>query len=127
MEGRPIRKLRAISLKRIDLWLLDPVAGQAGDELDQGTYRVIMLLAAKRRFVVRPRTHTTHSTSAMGPDCVKSPSFNLRVEYLSQFHRCANELHRYFCRKTLIEKTILRVLGSRVFSHSLGQSRKNSV
>jgi hypothetical protein len=30
-------------------------------------------------------------------------------------------LHRYFCRKTLIEKTILRVLGSREFSHSLGQ------
>jgi hypothetical protein len=58
----------------------------------------------------------------MGPDCVKSPWFNLRVEYLSQFHRCANELHRYFCRKTLIEKTILRVLGSREFSHSLGPS-----
>jgi hypothetical protein len=37
----------------------------------------------------------------------------------------ANELHRYFCRKTLIEKTILRVLGSREFSHGLGHFRKS--
>jgi hypothetical protein len=34
-------------------------------------------------------------------------------------------LHRYFCRKTLIEKTILRVLGSREFSHSLDPERKS--
>jgi hypothetical protein len=29
-----------------------------------------------------------------------------------------------FCRKKAIEKTILRILGSIAFSHSLGQKRK---
>jgi hypothetical protein len=33
------------------------------------------------------------ATSAPGPGCVKSPSFKLRVEYLSQFRRCGNRLH----------------------------------
>jgi hypothetical protein len=31
--------------------------------------------------------------SGLGPGCVKSPSFKLRVEYLSQFRRCGNRLH----------------------------------
>jgi hypothetical protein len=32
--------------------------------------------------------------SEMGPGCVKSPTLNLRVEFLSQFRRCGNRLHR---------------------------------
>src|SRR5712671_6109526 len=57
--------------------------------------------------------------SAFDPGCVKTPTLNLRVEFLSQFRRCGNRLHRDFsCEKT-IEKTILRVLGSSEFSHSL--------
>ena len=34
------------------------------------------------------------ATSDMGPGCVKSPTLNLRVEFLSQFRRCGNRLHR---------------------------------
>src|SRR5882762_4086729 len=57
--------------------------------------------------------------SVAGPGCVKTPTLNLRVEFLSQFRRCGNRLHRdSFCEKT-IEKTILCVLGSSEFSHSL--------
>src|SRR6266404_4576905 len=32
--------------------------------------------------------------SALGPGCVKTPTLNLRVEFLSQFRRCGNRLHR---------------------------------
>ena len=60
--------------------------------------------------------------SAPAPGCVKSPSFNLRVEHLSQFRRYKNQLHCDLCREKAIEKTILRILGSCDFSHSLGQS-----
>src|SRR3982074_2071109 len=38
----------------------------------------------------------TSASGVMGPGipgCMKSPSFNLRVEHLSQFHRYGNQLH----------------------------------
>jgi hypothetical protein len=43
---------------------------------------------------------------------VKTPSFNFRVEHLSQFHRWRNQLHWQLLSGDAIEKTILRVLGS---------------
>ncbi|MEA2897021.1 MAG: hypothetical protein QOJ84_2636 [Bradyrhizobium sp.] len=61
--------------------------------------------------------------SAFDPGCVKTPSFNFRVEHLSQFHRWRNRLHWLLLSGDAIEKTILRVLGSRTFSHSLDQER----
>jgi hypothetical protein len=32
--------------------------------------------------------------STHDPGCVKTPTLNLRVEFLSQFRRCGNRLHR---------------------------------
>jgi uncharacterized repeat protein (TIGR03809 family) len=32
--------------------------------------------------------------SWLGPGCVKTPTSNLRVEFLPQFRRCGNRLHR---------------------------------
>src|SRR5450759_4884608 len=62
--------------------------------------------------------------SEVGPGCVKTPTLNLRVEFLSQFRRCRTRLHQRLLLGESNEKTILRVLGSSEFSHSLGQKRK---
>ncbi len=55
-------------------------------------------------------------TSAEGPGCVKTPTSNLRLETRSGSHR----------RKKKREKTILRILCSCTFSHSLGQFRTSA-
>lgn len=49
------------------------------------------------------------------PGCVKSPSFNFRVEHLSQLRRCGNKLHWQLLSETTIEKEILYVPGSSTF------------
>src|SRR6266550_4221976 len=55
---------------------------------------------------------------AFDPGCVKTPSFNLSVEHLSQFRRCGNQLHWQLLSETKIEKTILCIVVLRTFSHS---------
>ena len=57
------------------------------------------------------------------PGCVKTPSFNLSVEHLSQFRRCGNQLHWQLLSETKIEKTILCIVVLRTFSHSLDPKR----
>ena len=43
--------------------------------------------------VERGNRYSALRMTAKGPGCMKSPSFNLRVEHLSQFHRYGNQLH----------------------------------
>jgi hypothetical protein len=53
-----------------------------------------------------------------GPGCVKTLTLSLRVEFLD-FVIMETIRTDNFSWKNAIEKTILRVLGSREFSHSL--------
>src|SRR5260370_41100616 len=40
------------------------------------------------------RVAVTLDTKVLIQGCVKTPTLNLRVEFLSQFRRCGNRLHR---------------------------------
>src|SRR5262245_38908410 len=51
--------------------------------------------------------------------CVKTPAFNLRVESSFRFGQSEDQSSGDGCPKKAIEKTILRFLGSRTFSHGL--------
>jgi hypothetical protein len=58
--------------------------------------------------------------SELGPGCVKLPR-NLRVDFHLDFVDVETNCTGSFCRKKAIEKTMLGILGSCTFSHSLGQ------
>ena len=62
--------------------------------------------------------------AAMGRGCVKTPALRLRVENLSRFRQSENKStdDRYGGKTT--EKTMLRVLRARMFSHSLGHEHQ---
>jgi hypothetical protein len=53
--------------------------------------------------------------SQLGPDCAKTRAFNLRVESSSQFGQSENQNAGDGYPQETIEKTVLRVLGSRAF------------
>ena len=63
--------------------------------------------------------------AAMGRGCVKTPALRLRVENLSRFRQSEKikALTTRYGGKT-IEKTMLRVLRARMFSHSLGHEHQ---
>jgi hypothetical protein len=59
----------------------------------------------------------TASKSALGRGCVKTPTLNLRVEFLSQFRRCGNRLHpRLLLREDDSENNSARPWLKRVFT-----------
>jgi hypothetical protein len=66
------------------------------------------------------------ATSGFDPGCVKTPTLNLRVEFLSFVVVETDCTGDFSCEKA-IEKTILRVLGSSEFSHSLDPDRTSFV
>jgi hypothetical protein len=61
------------------------------------------------------------SISPFDPGCVKTLTFNLRVEI--PFSDVKTNCTFQLCRDKEIEKAILRILGSSTFSHSLDPSR----
>src|SRR5262249_46373666 len=63
-------------------------------------------------------------TNARG--CVKTPAFNLRVESSSHLVNLKTKSSGDGCSKRPIEKTVLRFLGSRTFSHGLAPHRSLS-
>jgi hypothetical protein len=56
----------------------------------------------------------------MGRGCVKTQVFNLRIESPSRFRQSKTNSAVAAIRKRAIKKTILRLVGSCAFSHSLG-------
>src|SRR5215831_13273009 len=59
----------------------------------------------------------------MGPGCAKTSAFNLLIESSSQFGQSKNQSAGDGYPKKVIEKTVLRFLGSRTFSHGLAPQR----
>jgi hypothetical protein len=57
------------------------------------------------------------------PGCVKTQTLILRVEFPPRFRRRGNQSHWEMLWQRAIEKTILSVLGSDAFSHSLDPNR----
>ena len=57
--------------------------------------------------------------SGADPGCAKTRAFNLLVESSSQFGQSRNRSAGDGYPKKVIEKTVLRFLGSRTFSHGL--------
>jgi hypothetical protein len=55
--------------------------------------------------------------------CAKTPAFNLRVESSSHLVNLKTKSSGDGCSKRAIEKTVLRFLGSRTFSHGLDRER----
>src|SRR4030081_3276093 len=59
-----------------------------------GTFETCRRTRSMSVFIGGHRKSSAHAQNdAIDPGCVKSPSFNLRVEHLSQFHRYGNQLH----------------------------------
>src|SRR5262249_23646573 len=59
--------------------------------------------------------------------CVKTPAFNLRVESSSHLVNLKTKSSGNGCSKRPIEKTVLRCLGSRTFSHGLAPEQPFAV
>src|ERR1700716_4539812 len=58
-----------------------------------GTFETCRRTRSMSVFIGGHRKSSAHAQNdAIDPGCVKSPSFNLRVEHLSQFHRYGNQL-----------------------------------
>jgi hypothetical protein len=69
----------------------------------------------------------TLAMSPLGPGCAKSRAFNLRVENSSHLVSLRTQSAGDDYPKKEIEKTVLRFLGSRTFSHGLGHFETKSV
>src|SRR5215472_614804 len=65
------------------------------------------------------RLPTGYGWTALDRGCVKTPAFNLRVESSSHLVNLKTKSSGDGCSKRPIEKTVLRFLGSRTFSHGL--------
>jgi hypothetical protein len=66
-------------------------------------------------------TRSPRSVSAKDPGCAKTRGFNLLVEVLLNLVNLKTKSAGDGYPRKAIEKTVLRLLGSRTFSHGLDQ------
>jgi hypothetical protein len=86
---------------------------------------------ARKSATIKPTTTygppRSDRMSIAGPGCVKTLTFNLRVEYpFLDFVHVEIKCTGNFCRKKAIEKAILCILGPTAFSHGLGHELTRS-